>query len=131
MTALEKQVGGDHYKKVEVQPIQIAYMLGCTPLWVKVCKYITREKEDKIEDFQKAIHCIELENEMIELRSNKYMAEMVRYEQEDIKKFAMQYEDGEFIDEVLQHVYFGHYKKAAEAICDKAGFDIVHEGEVV
>lgn len=129
MTATTKQVGGDHYKKYEVQPVHIAYQLGCTPLWLKVCKYITREKVDPREDLAKALHCIELESELIELRSQKYMAEFVRYDQEDIKRFAHQYEDAEFIDTVLQHVYFGFYKQAAECVAEKMGVNVVFEEE--
>lgn len=131
MKASERQVGGSHYKNVEVQPIQIAYMLGCTPLWVKVCKYITRTKEDHTVDLQKALHCVELENEMMEFRCRNYMVEMNRYNQEDIEKFSNQYEDSEFIDLVLQHMYFGFYKQAAEAICEKAGVKVELESEVV
>lgn len=61
MSALEHQVGGDHYKRQAIQPIELAYMVGGTPAFCKVAKYVTREKGDHGENIRKAIHCIELE----------------------------------------------------------------------
>ena len=61
MTPLEKQVGGDHYKKYEIQPLDfvmannIPYVEGC------VIKYIVRWRDKNgIEDLQKAKHLIEI-----------------------------------------------------------------------
>lgn len=123
MSALEQQVGGSHYKDVEIQPVQIAYSIGATPLWLKVCKYITRDKENKVEDFGKAIHCAALENDLMELRCQKYIAELVPFEHMDIKAFAEQYEDSEFISEVLQKMYFGYYKTVSDLILERMKTD--------
>ena len=67
--ALETQIGGDHYKKYKIQPVeynhynQIPYMEG------NVIKYITRWRDKKgVEDLEKAKHYIEL---IIEMESNK------------------------------------------------------------
>jgi hypothetical protein len=54
-----KQIGGDHYTKLKLQPWQIidannlGFYEGC------VIKYILRDKGNKIEDLKKAIHVIE------------------------------------------------------------------------
>jgi hypothetical protein len=59
-----KQIGGNHYTGMALQPWQIIdandldFYEGC------VIKYILRKKENRIEDLQKAIHVIE---HMIEL----------------------------------------------------------------
>jgi hypothetical protein len=67
MSALDDQVGGDHYKKLKIQPIeyihanQIGYMEG------NVIKYVSRWKEKNgIKDLEKAKHYIDL---LIELES--------------------------------------------------------------
>lgn len=69
MSSLEKQVGGDHYKKLKIQPIEfiiannLTYPEGC------VVKYICRWKDKNgIEDLEKIIHYVEI---MIEEESAK------------------------------------------------------------
>lgn len=58
---LEKQVAGDHYKKLKIQPVeyiqanQIGYMEG------NVIKYVTRWKDKNgIADLEKAKHYLEM-----------------------------------------------------------------------
>ncbi len=64
MSALDKQVGGSHYKKGKIQPIELAYMLGQTPAFCKVAKYATRIKDDPVQQLNKALHCIELDEDL-------------------------------------------------------------------
>lgn len=66
MSALDKQIAGQHYKNQKVQPIQLAYMLGQTPAFCKVLKYATRIKDDPVQQLNKALHCIELDEELKE-----------------------------------------------------------------
>jgi hypothetical protein len=66
MNALDRQVAGQHYKNQKIQPIQLAYMLGQTPAFCKVCKYSTRIKDDPVQQLEKALHCIELDEELKE-----------------------------------------------------------------
>jgi len=61
MDALKKQVGGNHYKSMAIQPIEfihgnnIPYIEGC------IIKYVCRwRRKNGIEDLDKAIHFIEL-----------------------------------------------------------------------
>lgn len=63
MAALEKQVDGNHYKLMRMQPIELTYMIGGTPCFCKLAKYGSRIKESRIRDLEKAKHCIELEAE--------------------------------------------------------------------
>lgn len=64
MNALNKQIAGNHYKNQKIQPIQLAYMLGQTPAFCKVAKYVTRIKDNPVQQLNKALHCIELEEEL-------------------------------------------------------------------
>ena len=63
-SALLDQVGGNHYKNQTIQPVELAFMLGGTPTFCKVAKYCTREKDDPIEQINKSIHCVRLEQEL-------------------------------------------------------------------
>ena len=62
--ALGTQIGGTHYKVLPYQPIELIgelrmdYFQGC------IIKYISRNKNNKIEDLQKAIHYCELAKEL-------------------------------------------------------------------
>jgi len=60
----EKQVGGDHYKNSEHQPLEIvlhtegyeAFRGACL---TKVYKYLQRHKGDRLEDYRKAQHILD------------------------------------------------------------------------
>ena len=61
MSALNKQVGGGHYKDLKIQPIEfihannLSYIEGC------VIKYITRwRNKNGVEDLEKIKHYIDL-----------------------------------------------------------------------
>lgn len=63
-SALNSQVAGDHYKKLRLQPIELAYLVGGTPCFCKLAKYASREKVDRNIDLKKALHCVRLEKEI-------------------------------------------------------------------
>jgi hypothetical protein len=55
--ALEKQIGGNHYKGCAIQPVEYIYANGIGYLPGNVIKYITRYKsKGGAEDVKKAIH---------------------------------------------------------------------------
>lgn len=58
---LNKQVGGDHYKKLKIQPVEYNHANGLDFFQGSVVKYITRfrDKNGKA-DLEKAKHFIEL-----------------------------------------------------------------------
>jgi hypothetical protein len=64
--ALKTQVDGDHYKKQKIQPIELAYLIGATPCFTKLAKYMTRDKGDRNINLDKAIHCVNIEKEIHE-----------------------------------------------------------------
>lgn len=63
--ATSRQVGGDHYKSLEITPTQYIYANKLSWNLGNCVKYITRNKEDKVEDLLKAKHYIDLELEMV------------------------------------------------------------------
>jgi len=59
--AMTKQVGGDHYSKLAIQPAEYITKNKLTYLQGNVIKYVTRYKDKNgIEDLQKAKHYIDL-----------------------------------------------------------------------
>lgn len=62
--ALNSQIDGNHYKRLKMQPLELAYIVGGTPCFTKLAKYITRDKGDRMINLDKAIHCIQIEEQI-------------------------------------------------------------------
>ena len=61
MSAKDKQVGGNHYKDMPIQPIEYIIKNGLGFCEGNVVKYITRyNNKGGIEDIEKALHYCEL-----------------------------------------------------------------------
>ena len=63
-SALDTQVGGSHYKDMGLQPLEACYQrygyIGAkAAIHCKVDKYL-REKDNRIEDLEKAVHCLQM-----------------------------------------------------------------------
>jgi hypothetical protein len=54
-----KQVGGTHYNSHKIQPWHVIDEYNLPYYSGAALKYILREKSDKVEDLEKAIHCLE------------------------------------------------------------------------
>ena len=61
MSALDKQVDGNHYKHLAIQPVEYCHKNKMGSIESAVIKYVTRHqwKAGK-KDLEKAIHCLEL-----------------------------------------------------------------------
>jgi hypothetical protein len=60
-SALKEQVGGDHYSKLAIQPVEYINANHLTYLQGNVIKYVTRYKDkDGVHDLYKAIHSIKI-----------------------------------------------------------------------
>ena len=63
--ALGFQVGGSHYKIMEIQPVEYIYKNNLGFIEGNIVKYITRHKEKNgIEDLRKIKHYLELLSEL-------------------------------------------------------------------
>lgn len=60
-SALKEQIGGDHYKKLAIQPMEYSFRNKLDPCQHTIIKYVTRfrDKNGK-EDLIKARHCIDM-----------------------------------------------------------------------
>lgn len=69
MDSLKKQVDGDHYKDMPIQPVQYIHSNGIGYFEGNVIKYVSRWRaKNGIADLEKAKHYIEL---LIELETHK------------------------------------------------------------
>lgn len=69
MSAKDKQIGGNHYKTMKIQPFE--YCMENSLNWAQssVIKYVSRYKfKNGLEDLRKAIHVLEM---LIEYESKK------------------------------------------------------------
>lgn len=58
---IQIQIGGDHYKKMKIQPIEFIYENDIPYIEANVIKYVCRHKyKNGLEDLEKAKHYIEL-----------------------------------------------------------------------
>jgi hypothetical protein len=65
VVGLNKQVGGDHYKRLKIQPVEYTEKNGLTFAEGNVIKYVTRHRfKNGKEDIEKAIHMLELIKEL-------------------------------------------------------------------
>ena len=68
MKALKQQVGGDHYSKLAIQPVEYITKNKLSYLQGTIIKYVTRYKDKGgVEDVSKAMHSIKI---LIELEGN-------------------------------------------------------------
>lgn len=75
MSALERQVGGEHYKKLVIQPIEYIHLNDIGFIEGSVIKYVTRWRDKGgLEDIKKAIHYLHMLLEF-EGESNLHVAD--------------------------------------------------------
>ena len=61
MSALDTQIGGDHYKTMKIQPMEYSMANNLDACQHTAIKYITRfRSKGGVDDLRKAIHCIEM-----------------------------------------------------------------------
>lgn len=66
MSALDMQIGGDHYKRFEIQPVEFIVKNGLGFIEGNIIKYVCRhEFKGGVNDLHKAMHYIDL---LIELK---------------------------------------------------------------
>lgn len=63
--SLTKQVGGEHYKKYKIQPLEFAEQAQLNPIIFCAFKYVCRYKDKNgKEDLDKALHCLSVFEEI-------------------------------------------------------------------
>jgi hypothetical protein len=66
MSALQDQIGGDHYKNMAIQPIEFSMRNGYDACIHSAIKYVSRHRsKGGLEDIKKARHFIKLRHELL------------------------------------------------------------------
>ena len=130
--ALKTQVDGDHYKKQKIQPIELAYLIGATPCFTKLAKYMTRDKGDRNINLDKAIHCVNIEKEINEtamyhiLDSYPLLTNPARLGQAEM--FINLFSEDQFVQAALKAMIRQDYDQAiAEVEALKRLLNVKHE----
>jgi hypothetical protein len=64
---LQKQEGGDHYKKLKIQPVEYIYANNIPFIEGSIIKYVSRWRDKGgVQDLKKAVHFLEM---LIELEN--------------------------------------------------------------
>lgn len=106
MKAIESQIGGEHYKNMKFQPIQLITSLKCSFIQGCIIKYITRYKyKNGVEDIKKCIHYAQL---AIELNNRKYCDPDVLFQ---IKKYINDNQLSMLQQKVLTGAIYNKYKQ--------------------
>lgn len=113
-SALNVQIDGTHYKNQKIQPIELAYILGGTPAFCKLAKYLTREKNDKKVNLQKAYHCVCLEEDLQQWAQYHYKYEQIDKQIiTDNETLIIEFSNGSVeIEQALSEMFYRNYSKA-------------------
>lgn len=113
--ALTTQIDGNHYKVLKIQPLEFAYRVNGSPCFLKLAKYASRHKLDRGGDLRKAIHCIQLEEELGAITNNPY--EGIRVSQKYFITVLTEFCQGNSIlYSALYAMYYGDYAEAISEI---------------
>lgn len=111
MDPFKTQVGGNHYTKLPIQPIEMALKFGCTPTWCKVMKYTCRMKTDPLEDSFKAYHiaCLEEAKSKEASQYPRKMGEMFEF-------YITRISANPLIQSALTYLQMGYYTLAKDSL---------------
>lgn len=104
MNALEKQVGGAHYKNLKKQPIELIAKADLNFFQGNIVKYISRyESKNGVEDVKKAKHYAELAWELQpKNRAGSFKAKSA-------KDYCIENEFDERKTKIILHAVLGNY----------------------
>jgi hypothetical protein len=103
MNALNKQVGGNHYKDMKIQPLEFAELSGLSPAQAKTIKYLSRFlNKNGIQDIDKAAHCYEIFVDLYEQSKQKWFIEVWKICSkwlDDPRAWTPKYSEQEYIEQ--------------------------------
>jgi hypothetical protein len=87
MSQLDKQVGGDHYKKFKIQPLEFILANGIGFAEGNIIKYTVRNKGNKMENLRKAEHYLAILIEEEEKNQKNPVVSILDAVDENINRF--------------------------------------------
>ncbi len=117
MKAENIQVAGNHYKTMAYQTARFGFDVGLESLGTQIAKYLTRDKGSRIENLEKAYHCICLDQQFDEewkLEEGDYCLD-IYYEHDDepcLEKYFSQFPDGDKLKSIMRQYMKANYPQA-------------------
>lgn len=72
---LSEQIGGDHYKKMKIQPLEYSMANGLDPCQHTIIKYVSRFRDKNgLNDLEKARHTLDILIDMERRRADQSQA---------------------------------------------------------
>ena len=112
MDALKKQVGGEHYKKLTIQPVELIRQANLDFFLGNVVKYLVRDKGQRREDLEKAYHYLE----MCRKRRLSNAITALYLESYKSNSFFKQFKNGNKYAQVVGYAVVGNIPKAKELL---------------
>lgn len=114
---MKKQVGGNHYKNMKYQTAEFGFDVGLQSLGTQIAKYLTRDKGLKLQNLEKAYHCIELDQKFDLNKHFKVIGEFALdvYMEDDeylLEKYFSQFEDGQKLKSIMRQYMKANYSQA-------------------
>lgn len=112
MNALKRQVGGEHYKNLKIQPVEFILSANLDFFLGNLLKYLVRNKGNRLEDLEKAYHYIELG------RRRQLGKPLVGLFLESYRKadFFKQFKNGHKYAQIMGYAVVGNKPKAKELL---------------
>ena len=111
--ALKKQVGGEHYKEMNVQPIELIASLDLNFFQGNIVKYLSRRKgDDDITDWQKALHYCELAIKL-DRKRNQLIETAIK---DEIRAYAERNDLGFTKEFIIKSICLKRYNEAKKLI---------------
>lgn len=117
------QVGGNHYKKMAYQTARFGFDVGLESLGTQIAKYLTRDKGSRIENLEKAYHCIALDQSFDEELSKdegegEYTLDIYCeiHDDEYLDKYFAQFPDGDKLKKIMIFYMKAEYSSAKRSL---------------
>ena len=117
MKAEEIQVGGNHYKNMAYQTARFGYDVELLSLGTQIAKYLTRDKGSRIENLEKAYHCICLDQQFEKEDTIKDSEPLlyIYYKGTDehfLEKYFSQFPDGDKLKAIMRQYMKANFPQA-------------------
>ena len=107
---LKTQIGGNHYKEMNVQPIELIASLELNFFQGNIVKYLSRRKGgDDITDWQKALHYCELAIEL-DRKRNQLIETAIK---DEIRAYAESNDLGFTKEFIIKSICLKRYRKTS------------------
>lgn len=116
MKAEKTQVGGNHYKNMAYQTARFGFDVMLTSLGTQIAKYLTRDKGSRIENLEKAYHCIcldqQYDKEWVKEHDFSKMALYIESDKKKYDEYFSQFSDGDKLKSIMTYYSKGEFGTA-------------------